>query len=245
MRAGRPGVPGGPDREARSTPGGWSAGGEAGCTRGSGQGGQVCPGGRSAGGEAGCTRGSGQGGQVCPGGPSAGGEAGCTRGSGQGGQVYPGCTRGSGQGGQVYPGGLECGQGGQVGHQVYPLTRQRLEGRKKKGNGEKRGTGNRGKKKKIGREPDPSVTRRGATCSRPARPKKGAGGRDRPRAQGVPVARRAGGAPARAGPRPCFANRPARGRPPGAPAAGRRRRPDGQTAGGRSRGRKTKACVEG
>ena len=59
------------------------------------------------------------------------------------------------------------------------------------------------------------------------------------------MARRAGGAPARAGPRPCFANRPARGRPPGAPAAGRRRRPDGQTAGGRSRGRKTKACVEG
>ena len=155
-----------------------------------------------------------------PGGPSAGGEAGCTRGS-------------------------ECGRGGKVGHQVYPLTRQRLEGRKKKGNGEKRGTGNRGKKKKIGREPDPSVTRRGATCSRPARPKKAAGGRDRPRAQGVPVARRAGGAPARAGPRPCFANRPARGRPPGAPAAGRRRRPDGQTAGGRSRGRKTKACVEG
>ena len=175
---------------------------------------------------------------------------------GQGGRAY----RGSGQGGQVgrvYPGvrvragrpglprGSECGRGGKVGHQVYPLTRQRLEGRKKKGNGEKRGTGNRGKKKKIGREPDPSVTRRGATCSRPARPKKGAGGRDRPRAQGVPVARRAGGAPARAGPRPCFANRPARGRPPGAPAAGRRRRPDGQTAGGRSRGRKTKACVEG
>lgn len=28
------------------------------------------------------------------------------------------------------------------------------------------------------------------------------------------MARRAGGAPARAGPRPCFANRPARGRPP-------------------------------
>ena len=124
------------------------------------------------GGEAGPTPGSGQGGQVYPGGRSAGGEAGCTRGSGQGGQVYPGGLE-CGRGGRVYP-GVRAGRPGRP--PGLPPDPAEVGGKKKKGNGEKRGTGNRGKRRKNrpGAGPLRHATRGHLLPARPA--EEGGGG---------------------------------------------------------------------
>ena len=205
VRAGRPGLPRGPGREARST-------------RGSGQGRPGPPGGPSAG----------RGGQVYPGvraGEAARREA----------RVYPECGQGRPGPG---PPGVRAGRPGlprgpsarrevrstpgsergclRRGYQVYPLTRRRLRGEKKKET-EKEG----GEKKTRARAGPLRRTTRGHLL--PARPLP-PGGRTPPGEEG-------GGGPERPPPR-------ARERP--RPAS-----PTGPPGDGRGRGRETKACVEG
>ena len=202
--------------------------GEARSTRGSGQGRPGPPGGPSAGSGGQVYPGSGPGGQVYPGvraGEAARREA----------RVYPECGQGRPGPG---PPGVRAGRPGlprgpsarrevrstpgsergclRRGYQVYPLTRRRLRGEKKKET-EKEG----GEKKTRARAGPLRRATRGPPAPGPPPPPRW------PHASGGRRRRGPGEAPPRARERP----RPAS--------------PTGPPGDGRGRGRETKACVEG
>ena len=209
VRAARPGLPGGPSasRGGRVYPGVRVREGEARSTRGSGQGRPGPPGGPSAGRGGQVYPGSGPGGQVYPGvraGEAARREA----------RVYPECGQGRPGPG---PHGVRAGRPGlprgpsarrevrstpgsergclRRGYQVYPLTRRRLRGEKKKET-EKEG----GEKKTRARAgPLRRATRGHLLPARPLPP----GGRTPPGEEG-------GGGPERPPPAPASARGPLR-----------------------------------